>query len=332
MALYTFRRRDLTLPYPADAAFFDEEMQSAALEAIEFFTIADLTPVVLDSWGEVNWVACDFAAKVRRVERSPLTAETYAREVDVFSRYLAAQHGKNLEDTTELELWAYRRYRLEGPIQTRVTQTTWNKIAAALLRLKRHLAIPGEIAWRAFRGGRDSSGGRVRMIGIEQFKEFREKGMRSSPRSPLRNVAFAELLVTTGIRCSEGAHLLVDELPQSRRFAAHSMVELHLPASITKGRVARVAHYSRRVANGPIRDYLDEERAHVAHRLVDRHFGSQHVSASSLARTGDWIFFESESDRARIVAGDGVGAVKPFSHFQPEERCRLVGETPDDEV
>jgi site-specific recombinase XerD len=324
MTLFKLLRSQISASEPLHLSFFDAGLTSAALDALAHYDVPELSPVIIDDDGDLNWAVTEFGVRVRRRDRSALTAETYAREAEVFARYLRQRCGKSVEQATELDFWAYKRLRREGDLRFRLGEASWNKVAAALLRLKRHLELPGEINWAEFRASADSGGGKVRMINIGQFRIFRDRGMGRAPRTSLRNVAFAELLVTTGLRCSEAANLLRHELKPFDQFSSHRMVELAVPASITKGRKKRDVHYSKRVAAGPMRNYLEEERGHQAHTLINTTFGGGVHRSKSLSQFGEWLFFELAGTKARIVAGANQGVVKPLSLFLPEERKLLV--------
>lgn len=84
----------------------------------------------------------------------------------------------------------------------------------------------------------------------------------------MRDAAFAELLVTTGVRLEEGASLLIGELPttNARVFHGCRSTMIDLPARITKGRKPRSVPFPRRVASNFIDAYIREERS----QLVDR--------------------------------------------------------------
>jgi site-specific recombinase XerD len=298
-------------------------MEDAALAAVEHAALGELTPVVFTEGWDLDHDLTDFTRMIRRTERSPKTAKTYAIEAEVFVRYLRQRHGKSLAEATEQDFWAYRTFRREGPLNIRLNPASWNKIAAVLLRLIHHrkLACP-EIVWSKFRGAQTED--KVRMIPIETYKLFRDQGMAGG-RDRLRNQAFAELLVTTGLRCAEGAALLRHELPGPDTFGQHRTLEVHVPAAITKGSKARTIHYSARVARDYVDAYVSEERSHHLHLAVEQFFPRRTYRPSALQRLEGWIFFAPENpSKIRIVAGEGVQGVVPSAKLTIEERRKLV--------
>src|SRR5204862_1390984 len=98
--------------------------------------------------------------------------------------------------------------------------------------------------------------------------------MGTAPRSPLRNVAFSEFLVTTGARCTESSLLLRYELPALRSFGTSFSVELGLSPQITKRRKARNILYSKRVCRDFIEPYINEERSNIVGKTLKRYFPS----------------------------------------------------------
>ncbi len=153
MSVHQFRREDLLRPAtPGIAAFYDSQMEQAALAAVEHAAIGELTPVVFTKAWDLDHDLTAFARLIRLTERSPKTARTYALEAEVFVRYLRQRHGKSLAEAAEPDFWAYRAFRREGPLNIRLSPASWNKVAAVLLRLIRHRKLPcPDIEWRKFR-------------------------------------------------------------------------------------------------------------------------------------------------------------------------------------
>lgn len=110
-----------------------------------------------------------------------------------------------------------------------------------------------------------------RFITLEQFRFLRDVGFggytadmsidrRFRGKLAERNIAFLELLITTGMRCREANALTLDELffPQVATNARATM--LRIPPGISKGHKEREVNLSQRVQQ-MIRDYATIERA-----------------------------------------------------------------------
>jgi site-specific recombinase XerD len=325
MPVYQFRRGDLLRSVPlAVKDFYDPAMEAIALAAVERAQLDELTPVVTTDTQDIDSALSNFGQFIRQTERSPKTAKAYALEAEVFTRYLKQRRGKTLEQASAEDFWAYRAFRLNGPFNVRLAPRSWNKICAVLLRLIKYRKIScSEIEWAKFRASREDDDV-VRAIDVTTYFSFRQDGLAQS-RSPLRNTAFGELLITTGQRCAEGAALLRCELPQSRDFGKNLSLEVTLPASITKGNKSRKIIYSARVAREYVDSYVSEERSHHVYLAIDRHFPKHVYKPSALSRLGDFIFFIPETrSKIRIISGNRAGDPIPTAKLTIEERERLV--------
>ncbi len=107
------------------------------------------------------------------------------------------------------------------------------------------------------------------MVSLDDYVAFRDRAlMGRHSRAPLRDSAFAELLITTGMRLEEASSLLIGEMPDAEAaiFAGRRSAMVELSSAITKGRKPRSVPYPKRVARRFIETYLREERT----QLVDR--------------------------------------------------------------
>jgi site-specific recombinase XerD len=315
------RRSDLNAAIHAlDIDICPLDIIDEALAALDHYAVQELTPILLTDRWELDERLTDFAARMRLIKRSPLTAETYAREANLFSRYLRSR-GKDLATASEADFWSYRALRLQGPSTSRLQPNTWNKVCAALLELARYLKIScEELKWSTFRASYESDD-RVRMICLADYLTFSRIGMGTAPRSPLRNVAFSEFLVTTGARCTESSLLLRYELPALRSFGTSFSVELGLSPQITKRRKARNILYSKRVCRDFIEPYINEERSNIVGKTLKRSIYRE----KDLPFQSRFIFFQRETPaKARIIAGSQVKSLIPFDRFTMEERTKLI--------
>lgn len=324
MTVYRFSSEELSRPIPfLDGDVVDKGILEAARTSVDHYAIRQGQPIVIDDQWDLDEQLTQFATMVSRTERSELTALTYTREAEVFSRYLA-HRGRQLTELVEDDLWDYRNARLNGSLEVRLKPTSWNKVAAALLRLLRHLKLNFDgIRWRDFRASVEVDD-RVRMISLPDYLRFRNVGMAGN-RNRLRNTAFADLLVTSGARCTEGALLLRHEVPDRSRFEAHNTIMVELPATITKWEKRRDVPFSKRFVRHFLDPYVEEERAHVVASSIARLFPRKSYSIDSLESLSNFIFFERvEGKKIRIIAGDAEKLVVPMAKLTQRERKKLV--------
>lgn len=138
----------------------------------------------------------------------------------------------------------------------------------------------------------------VKCISLEEFKLFRDHGLAGLPedgtdsrgflgRNPLRNVAFADLAVATGMRLEENASLLLAELPggaRPRPEGAQSYAT-RLGRLTTKGDKGRRIWISRRVLDGSLRAYLEEERDDAVFRART---AGRYASLDGVVGVSEW--------------------------------------------
>lgn len=128
------------------------------------------------------------------------------RDLHVFARYLRELHSKSVLDATSADIGAYRRLRREGPMQLRLAGSSWKRASIALTRFYQWAASEeGGLLAKAprtkFRRDGAHSEDTVRMVSLDDYVAFRDRAlMGERRRTPLRDAAFAELLVTTGMR------------------------------------------------------------------------------------------------------------------------------------
>lgn len=170
---------------------------------------------------------------------------SYAQDLIVFGRYLDQVKSKDLLSASSSDVANYRALRLEGPHGFRLKGTSWRRLSASLTRFyvwaadeEVRLIASAPKTWFRRDGVRADS--TVRYIPIDRYLEFRSLILSNSERNGLRNTAFAELLVTSGLRVQEANSLLECELvPNSLEAWPGRLRLLHLPEAITKGRKPR---------------------------------------------------------------------------------------------
>src|SRR6266851_507670 len=225
--------------------------------------------------------------------RSPNTWRSYARDILVWARFLSERRGgKTVWQVNRHDVLAFHRARRLSDAAFRISAASWNRSVAALDKLYRWAVEEGIITTSPFSYGvtlrRSAGTGAVlavttnrareraarrhnmRYIDLGRYLLFRDVGLRGRlpdgtedstwrGRNGERNALFAELLVTTGLRLSEGGSLLLTELPRVIAPGPRSVL-FDLSGSIAKGGRPRQVRIPRRVL-ALIQDYIDLERA-----------------------------------------------------------------------
>lgn len=326
---------------------FDEPTELA----LPFAPPRDGTPVILDDEGHEDEGVRAFVTYLTSAEGGVVgsTALAYAKDIAVYARFLLVRRSKTIWTATGEDLGEYRRYRLEGPPQARLERSSWVRFLAALQRLLDWGGETGRLqVTPRVKGRRDriTRGTKVRMIPMSDYIVLRDVGLlglgaANAPdpgfkgRHSLRNAAYAELGVCTGLRRAEANSLLTGELPdpddglfaaepapgrqvQSSARSRQAMVDLAPP--ITKGGVGRRIAFPRRVALHYIQPYLREERPLLLERW--RHGGGAADLGAAMI-----LAYRDGRDTVRIFEGPrhrDAGRRVKTSTLTVEERQRLV--------
>lgn len=202
---------------------------------------------------------------------SPHTWRAYARDVKEWGSYLES-HGLTFWEADEEDLDRYHRIRRMGT--GCVSRETWLRMTYALDRLYSWAVEEGVIRAKPFdatrireKGGRSRN---IRFVSKRDYAFFRDVGLRGllpngspDPRSRVenveRNAVFADLLVTTGLRLSEGSYIVTTEPPQITTDPAIRKQRWHVPAGLGKGGKERYTLAPVRVLRG-LDDYVQFER------------------------------------------------------------------------
>ena len=224
--------------------------------------------------------------------RSPNTWRSYAHDILVWARFLSERRDrKTVWQADRHDVLAFHRARRLSDAAFRVSAASWNRGIAALDKLYRWAVEEGIITTSPFSYGvtlRRAAGTRavlavttnrareraawqhdMRYVDLGRYLLFRDVGLRGrSPdgtddptwrgRNGERNALFAELLVTTGLRLTEGGSLLLADLPRATEAGLRSVV-FDLPGAVAKGGRPRRVRIPRRVL-ALINDYIDLER------------------------------------------------------------------------
>ncbi|GLR78893.1 site-specific integrase (plasmid) [Azospirillum oryzae] len=275
----------------------------AALQALENLSVPDGMPFFLDAAGRYDRVLNKFFRDLSADGcRSPRTWRAYARDLHLFARFLDERCGGTpLLRASKDDLRSYYRARRLG--LAAVTERSWNRAIAALDRFYRWALsedliaalpfdyryatanIPGHDGSTTVRSNqfleRVGPSEEVKCITLDDYLRFRDIGLlgrlpdgRPDPsfrgRNALRNAAFAELLVTTGLRLTEATRILKAELPDpaadtTANVKTFRMQLAHLTAKRAKG---RLVHIPRRVLRDFVLPYIQEDRDNAVAKAV----------------------------------------------------------------
>ncbi|WP_231736802.1 tyrosine-type recombinase/integrase [Sphingobium sp. CCH11-B1] len=286
------------------------------------------TPSLLYSDGHLVAEIRSFITFLRSDGVSLASAGHYARDLQVFARYLRDAHSKSLLDASSADVGKYRALRLEGPSDLRLSGTSWRRSSAALTRFyqwaaSEEAALMAVAPKTRFRRDGAVAEDTIRMIPLEDYVLFRDQGLLGQHqgtsttyrRNPMRDAAFAELLVTTGVRLEEGASLLIGELPttSARAFEGSRSAMIDLPATITKGRKPRSVPFPKRVAGNFIDPYVREERS----QLVDRWRRAGGIRTMRQPLIGSIV-------GGRRILMQGEQRLRPLASLRIDERRNLL--------
>ena len=204
---------------------------------------------------------------------SPASWEACARDVHTLVRFIEKEWpGLSLLQVTHehvAEFYDRRRIHAKKILKPK----SWNRTATSITKFFSHLhrhghvaALPfeptsGEVVGSPARVGSGSGAGlrervgrdlRIKCVSDEQYLFFRDVGLggllaidgEADPEFKGRNTgrdrAFADTLITTGMRLAEACSLLHAEIPRSDSAACGARnLEVHVAAAIAKGRKAR---------------------------------------------------------------------------------------------
>jgi site-specific recombinase XerD len=276
--------------------------------------------------------------------RSPNSLKAYAFDILVWMRFLNEQRNhKSIWQADREDLAAYHAARRRSTPMHRISASSWNRAIAALEKFygwakeEELIAVSpfgSSIGWRRIHGGRvvpiktvrarepGARRGDLRFVSLDNFLIFRDVGLRGRHTDGLedstwygrhgeRNVLFAELLATTGLRLEEAASLLTIELPLTGRDgASQRSLPFRLPAAIAKGGKGREIRLPVRLLRR-LADYVAIERAAIV---------AKHRSNCSDAM----IVLDSNRGVGRVVNESGkVGRLR-LDMLRPKERRSLV--------
>ncbi|WP_049887568.1 tyrosine-type recombinase/integrase [Saccharopolyspora spinosa] len=302
------------------------------------------TPLLFDREGRFDWTLNRFILELPELaqysEKSWLAT---ARDIDAWVEFLRSRGEKSWLDASLADARAYKRYRLSGPLETRLTAKSWNRHLNSLDKLYnwavheklvddvpfryRTLMLRTEFGHREVKRNTlrnpDASTDDIKFLSLDDYLFWRDVGLRGQlpdgsedpswrgGRFASRTVAFAELLVTTGMRLEEASVLLVPELPAPK--PDEKSARYHVAAATVKYRRGRYIRIPHRVL-GLIRDYLEVERANVvAEGAASGRYTDVPGALDVVGRTRAGL---------RMDAGSGPHPVS-FDDLDPRQRERL---------
>ncbi|MEV6867612.1 site-specific integrase [Streptosporangium subroseum] len=268
--------------------------------------------------------------------------EGYARDLAIWGRFLREHRRRSVWEADREDFDAFYAARRLSQPPFRVSARTWNRSAAALEKfygwaLERGLVAAAPFSYRRVRvpgqrGGqlvaqvreKGAGGSAVKFLSMERYAVFRDVGLlgrrldgSEDPgcrlRCGARNAAFAELLVTTGVRLEEGGSLLLSEVARLRpepdaRSARHDLAPLTTKGG--KGRAVRMpVRWLRRVG-----DYIEVERALTLAR----------VAARGGWPGGDWLEVREAGPLGGRLRTDAGWVSVRWADLSPAERMALV--------
>lgn len=281
---------DPTAPSHAPGA---ERLPKGALRAFAGLDVPADMPFFLDTDGSYPRLLNQFLRDLP-VMGCPAsnTWRAYALDLQGFLAHLAETGcPRGLLDVEFDDLRSYRDRRRNGTPAS-VSATTWNRCLAALQKFFDWAVNRGHLERTPFRYRRGVSrfggfarintlhetepgGDEVKCVSHAEYRLFRSVGLRGttldgltpdpsfSGRNVQRNVAIADLLLSTGMRVIEGVSILRSELPATPRGVAASGAHRFRVASHTAKRMRSrtVLIPSRQLS--ALAKYADEDRANT---------------------------------------------------------------------
>lgn len=211
----------------------------------------------------------------RKLERS--TKVNYSTDIRLLLDWLW-RRGLAWWQATEIDLDAYREFRCSSPLNpSRIGGSKWDREAAAFTLLYKWAKVdplPIDAGRREHRAA-NARQRNVQWLTPRTWRLWQDLGLRGlrvdgsrrhgwDGRTELRNTAFVQLQLGSGLRRQEGSGLLTFELPDKklgRGLYLHGTV----PWALTRSKATRV-FYSRVDALQQVTAYRESERAWAVHQ------------------------------------------------------------------
>ncbi len=289
---------------------------ASLVETLDGEVVPDGMPFVIDDDG---WYDLRLSAFLRSLPstgaRAASTWTAYGRDVVTWCRFLKEVRGRSAWDACTADFEAfYRARRLGDPPM--VSSSTWDRGVTAISRLYRWALrerivtespvctvtksvrlSDGTIELREVPAGREGRGDDevIRSVSLSQYRAFRQVGLRGllpdgrrdarfRGANVARNVAFADLLLTTGMRVGEANATTAWELP-SAVASGDGRASFVLSPAITKNETARKVFVSAPVLRAAW-DYAQFERPGIVDAGTGRGLYEDGWTVGSASRRG----------------------------------------------
>ncbi|MCZ4100927.1 integrase [Streptomyces sp. H39-C1] len=246
-------------------------------EAVARIGLLPGDPVYVRPGGMVDGDFLNFVRSevFRNLERE--TKRNYGTDYRPLLNFLSSR-GLSWWQATPQELADYRHWRCDAPENPgRISGTKWDREAAAFTKLfkwgKVH-PLPVDISRREHQAA-DSVSARVSWLTPRTWGLWSDIGLRGhtlvrvaapgwESRTELRNTAFVQLLLSSGLRRQEGGGLLLFELP-TQRLRHGRYMHGRLAGALTRSKNSRT-FYASVDAVGQVEAYIQSERAWAIQR------------------------------------------------------------------
>lgn len=226
-----------------------EGLRQISRRALVTVGVEDRVPFVLAEGGTLDLELSELFRTFAGQVGGRTTMASYTHHAATLMRYLQ-QEGLDLNTVEAGHLATYRKIRNSSGIEP----ISWNSEAAAIkslfdaaiiLRRRKDnpCTFPSFVWYNRNPGAANKT---PDFISLAQFEKFRDEGLAFGPYG-LRNVAFANLLLTGGLRLDEGNEYRADWLPDSStiRNAGGRSLEHQVTAEAGKGHRARKVRISK---------------------------------------------------------------------------------------
>ena len=285
-------------------------LRESAQRALTILGVTDRVPFVIRSTGEVDQQTSDLLLLFSGEIPGRTSMESYGRHVFRLLQTIR-QEGATIESVTKRQLADYKRRRnAEG-----LKPLSWNAEASALKSFFDMVKNLAELRqdnpcdqknW--YHSGASMTADEPDFITLAQFEKFRDEGLAFGPYG-LRNVAFANMLLTSAMRLNEGNSFIKDQLltPEAVNRIRGKSIKYKVDRSSAKGskerfvRISKSAYLSMRVYNESLRAsmvekglangiYIDAEEPEAfwlnQHNLPIGRMGWEYVFRAASERTG----------------------------------------------
>lgn len=304
-------------------------------EAVARIGLLPGDPVYIRPNGMVDRDLLDFvrSEEFRNLERE--TKRNYGTDYRPLLNFLSSR-GLSWWQATRQDLADYRNWRCDAPENpARISGAKWDREAAAFTKLfkwgKVH-PLPVDVSRREDRAA-DSVSARVSWLTPRTWGLWSDVGLRGhtlvgvaapewESRTELRNTAFVQLLLSSGLRRQEGGSLLLFELP-TQRLRHGRYMHGHLAGAVTRSKTSRT-YYASVDAVGQTEAYVQSERAWAVQRAQEKGRYERLPVMRLVTKMTRGL-----KPRVEWVDQDGVVGSQELSRLKWHERQWLFLEGPD---